>query len=376
MSYAVEPVFVIIPLVCFFIQFTNLQKKKSVFFLLTVAFILIYSFSLNGSDISGYYAHYKMVERGESLANNAQEIGYYYLMKGAVSLGLDYVSFRILLLSSLTLAMFHTIRNFAKDFALSLFFISSMFIIYTISAYRQYIVIAFSLYWIYHYCHGKEKIAIAGMATLLLFHVTAILPLACMVFSSIQRRRKIEKNVDKFKKYFLIILISALFCRVMITFLLQTSFFNALTSGVLGDHASANPTLFSFGLVSRTVFLIVITYYFRVSKTLNSSIKFLYWYYFVSIMFYIAIPLEFVMGRLMNNANILCAVLIPMLKREFKEGLFSLLYGYNKRKVNALLFMLEIVAFAILINQLVNQDGYTPYMNLLLGDKFAENFTW
>lgn len=369
MYYNVEPVFVLFPILCLLVHFTKLREKKEICYLLIVLFILLYSFSLNGSDFEGYYAHYRMVEGGASPAENDQEIGFYYLMKGAVSLGLDYLTFRIIFLSFLSFVLFYSIRKFSNDFALSLFFISSMFVIYTISAYRQFIVIAFSLYWIYVYCHGKEKIALLGVASLLLFHMTAILPLGCMIFDSLRGEKKADRSSDTFSRYFFIVLVLALTVRVVAFVLLKTSAVNAILDRLIGKHASADPTIFSFGLLSRLIFLTVISLFYRLSNTGDRSVKFLYWYYFVSIMIYIAIPLEFFMGRLMNNASILSAVLVPMLMKTDVLPFLPVKIKYKDPFRRVFLFVLEVTALAVLINQLLKQDGYTPYLNILLGDK-------
>lgn len=374
MNYHIETIFVIYPILCLLVNFVNLKQKKLVPLLLMVFFIFIYILSLNGSDFYGYYAHYAMVERGASSVDNNQEIGFYYLMKGAIELGFDYLAFRIILLTSLTVLLFASVRRFTKDSALSLYFISSMFVIYTISAYRQYIVISFSIYLIYVYCQGKRKKAILCTGILLLFHITAILPLCCMLFDFLRRRKKIERSTNIVKRYCIIILVSALLVRVIMAILLQTSIINVLVAGVLGRHASANPSLFSFGLMSRLLFLVIISYLFKRSKAEDIQTCFLFGYYFVSIAIYIAIPLEFVMGRLMNNASILCAVLIPLLKNKIiVQRNFTTSYGYKKSNVTLLLFALELTAFAILINQLGHQNGYTPYLNVLLGDEPAYN---
>ncbi|MBP5460538.1 MAG: EpsG family protein [Lachnospiraceae bacterium] len=376
MRYAIEPIFVIFPLICFLFYVANFKQKKTVCFILAISFILIYCFSLNGSDFYGYYTHYNMVGNGVSSSDNAQEIGYFYLMKAALRLGLDYLSFRVVLLSTMTIVLFYAVTRFTKDFSLVLFFISSMFVVYTISAYRQYIVIAISLYWIYKFNQGKVKTAICGTAALLLFHITAVLPLGCMVFTVLRKRRKVEKSADMFKRNFSIIITLALLTRVMATVLLRTAFFYRVVGGILGAHSTPNPTLFSFGLLSRLVFLAGVTYLFRASGTDDRAVHFLFWYYFVSIAIYVAIPLELVMGRLMNNASILCAILIPMLKREVVVSTPTAQAEHRKQNVKLLLMFLEFVAIAILINQLLKQNGYTPYMNILLGDRPDYGMTW
>lgn len=367
MTYNIEPVFVIFPLVCLFFHFTNVKTSKTVYVILITLFILIYSFSLNGSDIDGYKTHYAMMERGATVVQNGQEIGYYYLMKITVSLGFDYLTFRIVLLSSLSIILAQTVRKFTDDFPLSLFFISSMFVVYTISAYRQYIVIAFSIWLLYQYSHGKKKMAIIGTCALLCFHVTAILPFACMIYESCCSRKRMEKSTERFKRNYIIMIILAIQIRVIMTVLLNTSTFNSIIGFILMMHASPNPTPLTMGLISRMIFLFLISYMYRASGTDNNIIRLLFWYYFISIFIYIAVPLEFVMGRLMNNAHILSAILIPMLRRDIVQNLAYQDVRISTKSTMQITGILEILAFIILINQLLHQNGYTPYLNILFG---------
>ena len=371
MNYNIEPIFVMFPLICLFFHITNIKTSKWLHFILIVSFILIYPFSLNGSDIDGYRQHYTMVEYGASVEDNAQEIGYYYLMKLAVNLGWDYLTFRVILLSTLAIVLFYSIRKLTDDLPLSMFFISTMFVIYTISAYRQFIVIAFSIWWLYQYGCGRKLKAIIGTSLLLLFHVTAILPLGCMVYKWYSTKSRLEKSTNRFKRYFTIIIFSTIIIRIAMNFLLETGIVNAIMRNVLGAHASPDPTLFSFGLISRMFFLFFITYLYRASGTEDGMIRLLFWYYFVSITLYIAVPLEFFMGRLMNNANILSAALIPMLRKDIVYG--NRLHDVRVKGKTVILItvILEVLALTILINQLANQNGYTPYLNLLFGDSIV-----
>ena len=123
MKYNIEPVFVIFPLICLFMHMTNLRTKRWLHFVLMLLFILLYSFSLNGSDIGSYKWHYEFVESGGSALDNAQEIGYYYLMSLATKFGMSYVWFRVCFLSFLSAVLLSTVRKFTDDLPLTLFFV-------------------------------------------------------------------------------------------------------------------------------------------------------------------------------------------------------------------------------------------------------------
>ena len=80
------------------------------------------------------------------------------------------------------------------------------------------------------------------------------------------------------------------------------------------------------------------------------------------------IPLEFAMGRLINNANIILCILIPTLR-----------YQYNMQQdkpgeiringISGVIALSICIASLVLVNQLSHQDGYTPYLNYLRGDE-------
>lgn len=371
MNYAIEPVFFILPAISLLFVFLGVGNRKGIKVFLIITFILIYSFSLNGSDFEGYGALYQMTGRGEPLSNVHGEPGYYYLMKLSITLGLDYIAFRSLLLTITSIVLFYSISKLSENFALSVFYVSTMFIVYTISAYRQYVVIAFSIYYIYQYGRGRKKIALLGLISLLLIHVTAILPIACVIFHHVYKGGKTEKQIIFIKTNYIKLIAAVLIIRVAMTAALSFGPIRGVIISILSGHASAKPTLLSFGLISRLVFVIIVSYMYHRAEEVKPTTRLLFWYYFVSILIYLMIPLEFAMGRLMNNASILLAILIPVLrydydKTEEQPGILRI------RRVSAVILITEFVALAVLTNQLLHQDGYTPYRNILRGDKPIE----
>ena len=368
MSYTIEPIYYLLPLVSLACAFLGIGNRKGVKVALAVAFVLIYSLSLNGSDLEGYREIYRRTGEGELLGSIHGEAGYYYLMKLSFILGFNYITFRAILLTVTSIVLFYSIAKLSQNFALSVFFVTTMFIVYTISAYRQYIVIAFSIFEIYQYGCGHKRRAIIGLIILLFFHITAILPLGCVIYHHLFRGQKTEKQVSFIKTHYVKLIILALALRVVMTIALSIGPIRAILASILSVHASPKTTLISFGLFSRLLFVIVVSYMYYRASEVEPTTRLIFWYYYISILLYIILPLEFVMGRLMNNASILVAVLIPVLRydqdrREEQIGILQI------RRISSVILITEMVALVVLTNQLLHQDGYTPYLNLLRGDK-------
>lgn len=372
MIYSIEPVFIVFPLICLFLSFFKFKNSKIVFFSILLSFILLYSFSFNGSDYGSYLELYRRVNWTPP-SQIQQEIGYYYLMKAAISLGVSYVVFRTVLLSLLSIVLFFFVYKTSSNFPLSIFFITSMFVIYTISTYRQFIVMCFSLWGLYLYYKGKKPIALCEIALLLLFHISAVVPLLFVAYDWICSYFHKNSFVPKEKNYWILVAVSIVI-RFLMTFVLNMSFVKAFLLSVSSFYFSESASFFSLGFASRFLFLIAISFlYYRIKKP-NGLTTLLYCYYSISILIYTCVPIQLFMGRLMNNANIVCAILIPNILNEYSIqtktdgcGFKSAKRGLGLFNVNPLLPMLGFVfvALAVLVNQLLHQDGYAPYKNIL-----------
>ena len=254
---------------------------------------------------------------------------------------------------------------FRSNFPLSVFFFTSLFIIYAISAYRQYIVMAFSLVWIYEFVKGNARKAIVGLVGLLFFHITAIIPLAfVLIYKSMRERQttSIKIFVDKNG----IIFIAVVFLlRIFNFYILKISIVNSVLGIIISNRADINPTLFSAGLASRTIFLFFIVILFQYKSSNDKLLMLLFGCYYIGMTLYIAVPLEFFMGRLMNSVNVLSTIIVPyMVYRHHDDRFLGSTVASSNRIV---LSILIIVSYVILFNQLSNQIGYTPYTNYLFG---------
>ena len=251
----------------------------------------------------------------------------------------------------------------SPNFPLSIYFVATMFVIYTISAYRQYIVMGMSLFWIYQYTLGRKKISIFGTGLLLLFHSTAIISLAFLLGYHILNNKRLKKYSKFWLKYSLVLILFACIIRAICYLLIQTPFFTVVLTKILSIHAKPIPVLISSGLVARIMFLILISYIGSTRKITNNVTEMLFCYYYIGMILYICIPLEFVMGRLMNNIHIISSILIPRIFYSKCKGREIDTETLNQTAL--ILLGLILIALIILFNQLTNQRGYVPYENIL-----------
>lgn len=368
MTYDIEPIFLIFPVCCLAIGLFKQHTGKIMSFLLGLSFIIIYSCSLNGSDYEGYNSLYNSILYGSSIFDIHGEVGFALLMSIAAECGVEYSLFRIILLSSLTIVLFVMVFKISPNFSLSVFFITTMFVIYTISAYRQFIVISISIFLIYKFYLGKRKEAIIGTTVLLLFHITAIVPLLFMIAYCLFKDNKIQRFVCYITNNIFFIVIISMILRLFVYYILKTGIFTSVLYKFIGNHASLTPTLISFGLISRTVFLLLVSFMYYMVKPRNQLTNMLFWYYSVGMIVFIIVPLDFFMGRLMNNANIISSLVIPrLLYYRYTENLVE----HNRKSVSnvvnnnlrIVVIVLIVISLIILINQLKVQNGYTPYVN-------------
>ncbi len=369
--YNITPMFLIFPTICLLCSFVRKINRNYIYFLLTTLFILIYSCSLNGADYEGYKILYNYIIEGRNFSEIHGELGYKILMTVFTKLGVGYDLFRLILLSGVTGVLFYSVHKMSPQFALSVYFISTMFVIYTISAYRQYIVMAFSVFWIYRYNLGKKKEAILGTSLLILFHSTALISFTFLMIYSIVKEKTLQQYFKFLKRNGLLLFFCAFLIRIIIFIALRQPFINGFVQRILSVHASASPTLISTGLLARAAFVIILFIMFNIKYINQNLIRMLAIYYFTGMFLYICIPLDFVMGRLMNNVSILSSILIPLIVYNMKINEKETQVDYQryiqqKKDLFLCLIFLGIIAVVILINQLMRQSGYYPYENIIL----------
>ena len=370
-GYTIEYVYFIFPIVCILINNIKMSSRLKTIALF-VLFIIIYSLSLNGSDYHSYENIYKNFE--DSYIQTQVETGFLVICQLFFRLGIDYTGFRIIYLLAVSAVLFYSVYKISPKPAFSLCLISCMFLIYLISTYRQYMVMAFTMYSCLEYSKGRIRKAFIILILMAFIHICALEPLLFMLLYHFGREDISTRFNPDITRLGFGLLISSYIIRIVLVVLLNVSAVKALVDSIIRGRVGTTPTPLSFGLLSRSVILILIIYLYYLVKPKDRLLNILYWMYLTGMFFYIMIPLELLMGRLMNTVNTLSTLLIPMLlcykadeKDQSADGIL-----YEKGIVRGWIVSKGIIVIAIvmLFFQLTNQNGYTPYYNILKGDTF------
>lgn len=363
--YFIEPIFFIFPILALFCSYLTNKNSKIIYYLLLFAYILLYSLSLNGSDLVGYEKLYEEQLDNDGFTGSHGEIGYIALMQFSIFLGLDYLLFRVIFLSFCTFILFKNLSKISNNYPFSAFLISTLFVIYTISTYRQFFVMAGFLYSLCLYKNGKRISALLVSSILLFIHITAVFPLSLLLTHYIIGNRKCIVINKLYTIHFFKILCMLFSIRMVLSFLMAKGILVSWLQQLVGIHAIIEYSLINYGLVARIIFLYFVTRFYNYTEITkdNTFIETIYWMYCMGLSIYIMVPLEFIMGRLVNNVHYLLSLLIPLL---YGTGIHSIYIPRNRIGILKMYKLLIILAsLMILTNQMLNQDGYTPYDNYL-----------
>ena len=371
--YPIEPVFVIFPALCLLLSLVKRKQGKATFAFIFIVFFLLYILSLNGSDIVGYSDIYRLVSSPKTFNETHSEIGFKLLMLIFARLRISYIAFRICLLTVNIFVLFYTLYKISPNFSLSVFFLTTMFVIYTISTYRQFMVMSFSFLIFYQYSKKSGPMSFIALALLALIHISSLILLAFLIVYDFLNKQKLAEQTSKLSKNVLIWMAVALVFRYAFILIMRIGAIKSIMSVLTRGYSNEPIAILPFGLLARIAFLLGVSIMYRIRRPQDRLTVMLYTFYFVGMVLYIAVPFEGLMGRLMNNFYILGIALIPMLCRYervvgVKDG--SLLAPGDRTWLRLIVAVLIFIAAVVLINQLLNQNGYWPYLNLLFGDKF------
>ena len=349
MYYDISLIYFVIPILCLLFSFK--RKSKVLGFILVVIIVFILYFSKNGADYDGYLSHYKMLEARIDITKIHGEILFKKYMKSFYYLGFSYDNFRIIHLTLFGIIMYYSIEKVSKNFFLSIYIIYSGYIAYLISTYRQAISISFLFFGVYLYKKNKLKLAILLNFIGMFFHISSIWPLIFFLLIYIKWNLIIDLN----KKVIIFFLFSSFFLRII---LFKFSSILLDLSGIIGreehfqGYLDNGNNIVTFGIITRIVPLIFLLLFYKRDniKRIIPEVNF----YIFSIIAYIAVPVELIAGRLFNNGRILETIIFPYI--------FYTIKG-NKRYL--ILIFIIFYYLLVLINQLLKQGGYYPYINIL-----------
>lgn len=343
--YKIDYVYFLFPALCILLSFTKKYK-----FLLSLYLIVFLGFSKIGADYNGYLMHFNQHKANISLNNIHGELFFKLYMKLFTKLGLSYEVFRIFHLILFLSLICYFLYKLSENYYYSLFILYCGYIIYLCSAYRQFISMVFMFIGIY-FIKIRRRYNLAILINLLGmgFHISSTLSLLFFIFY------KIKKSIKKInKKIIVFITIGCLILRSCLIYSASyiTIILNIIGKGIHFKYYAQSSQLLPFGLLTRLIPFIVILGFYKIKENFENKIFIMYIF---SILLYFLFPFELIMGRLTNNGRILECILFPILIKQQNKKI-------NK---NILKLFMIIYFMLVLINQLLKQNGYYPYINIL-----------
>lgn len=348
MLFEISWVYFIIPILCF-ICFVNKQNKYLKIGLIIIVILILY-FSKNGADYNGYLSHFKMIEKGIDLSKIHGEILFKKYMKFFFDLGYTYEFFRIIHLSLCGLILYYSINKLSKNFFMSMYILYCGYIIYLISAYRQLISITFLIFGLYLVKKNRLNFAIIINFVGILFHISSIWSLLYFLFLKFKIRL-----INYPQKINLIFLLCISFLIRGVFFIFPDIFIKLSILIEREDHFYyyfGTNKYFVFGILTRLVPCVFLLLFYETKKI--KEIITIVNFYILSIIMYIMIPIEGISGRMFTNGRVFEILIFPYI-----------FYNFSKGKRLIILKFIVIYYLLVLINQLLRQGGYYPYINIL-----------
>lgn len=342
--YQIDYIYFIFPVLCILLSFTKKYK-----FFISLYLIIFLGFSKIGADYAGYLWHFNLHKEGTPLNQIHGELLFKLYMKLFVKMGLSYEAFRIFHLALFLSLICYFLYKLSENYYLSLFILYCGYLIYLCSAYRQFISMVFMFMGIYFIKRKRCNLAILLNGLGIGFHISSILPLFFFMFYKV---KKFIKKIDK--KIIVYLLIICLTLRFLMIYSVDyiTIILDLIGKGEHFQYYTQNIQLLPFGLLTRFIPFIFILMFYKVKDNFENKTFIMYIF---SILLYFLFPLELIMGRLTNNGRILECILFPILIKQQN----------NKANKNILRLFVIIYFILVLINQLLKQAGYYPYINIL-----------
>lgn len=342
------------------------KESKTKAIIITSLYILIFVFAETGADYGGYKHIY---ENCNSPTVHGEPL-FLLICKLMNTVGVSYEMFRVLFLTSFTIILSYSIYKLSDNFTLSFTIMYLVYTIYLVSAYRQFATMAIFLLSIYLFFFKDRKISVILLNIIFVFiHKVAVVQLVFFIILWIYKTIvKSDKSVERsvIRKYFFMIIISTIILRAGLYVVLSSSVAYNIISRITSYPQTS---LINFGMISRMVLLFVITdLYLQSSRSRKWDTIFSI--YFLSMMIYLIMPYELLMGRLINNIRILEIVLIPNLLNnhgiEKKSSIYKQYNVFNIKKKNIVhVCLLVMVIGLIFSSQMLNQSGYNVFNHML-----------
>ena len=101
--------------------FFGKKSKLVAVYILSVIWVLA-AFNLSNADLTNYQREYAWISEGIFTAENARYLGYYFLQLISSKIGLDFLSFKVLVFLGVFLLLAYSLRKITKNFNIALAF--------------------------------------------------------------------------------------------------------------------------------------------------------------------------------------------------------------------------------------------------------------
>lgn len=362
----IEPIYVIYAI---FLAVLGLIKNKKIqFWSVFFSFVIIFVMAEIGPDYAGYRYLYNSNAKG---VFEHGELLYSYINKFCANIGISYNLFRIIFLSICLFIFLYSLNKMTSNISVCFMLYYLVFIVYLISAYRQFAIISifvFSIYILY-YKESKNNIfwnmfvlAINFMAVFI--HTAAILQLGiiliCILFK-IFKLGKLKNLAEKILVNSPLVLLICLAIRLMLYGALSIPFFRDIL--LKFPYFIQRYSAFDFGQIARLVILLNL-YEMNKKVFVSQQTKKLYNIYGFSMLLYFVLPFD-LMGRLINTIRVFESILFLSMIGKYKNFEYCKFRKFKISKQTIHTLVMVGTCILIFVSQMAFQNGY-QYVHMFI----------
>ncbi len=379
----VEPIYIVYLALLFLLLFFKESKLKAA--LIVVSFILIFVPTQAGSDYYTYKAYY---ETKFYWASGLIEPLYMYISNAFYSWGFSYDAFRFVWITSWTLLLCFSVYKMTKHFNFAFIILYAGYILYFLSAYRQFAAMSiafFSFYLVFYkrwYIPGVILTFISGyihrggFLTFLWVGAYSALAFAIWIYAKVSKKDvsicTFEKWLMKFfNKHFILILLAFFFVRVVIYFASTIPTVYHFIASIIDYYYMGSKDLISFGMISRIILLFFIIWLYRYTE-FNKQHNPIILFCMLCSLGYLAFPFTTWAGRFFNAGRMFECLVIPFImvgmssfeesEKKYVRTLDNVKYVSSSKALAVIAILVYLLMF---YSQMTTQPGYSPFNNYI-----------
>lgn len=345
-SYQIDWIYFIILFLIIGLSF--FKEKRSITIVVSLILLIFFSFSYNGADYLSYKLIYKNILAGIDLNQVHGEFLFKIYMKFIGSLGFTYEGFKKFNSLFFIGLMLYSLYKVSSNYILSVYILYAAYTLYLFTLYRQLMVMSLLFYALYLYKTKKRRITLIVSILSSFIHISGVWVVIFFIFLILKKDINIKPVI-----VFILIILSFIF-RVV---LLNITYFLIKGAQLIGrgEHLKfylETSNYINIGIVTRLIMVFIILVFSKCIK--DRTMRKMTYFFIISMILNIVLPIEGIAGRLFNNGRILEVLIIPYIYMNLK---------FN----NKMFFKYTIIIYYIIIfiAQLIRQEGYYPYRSML-----------